>query len=452
MNSKKNIGLCHFRVGETDGVSLEMDKWKVVLEKLGHQVTYIAGSKGSLNNVEIIQELHYNNANNKIIVDNAYVKFRSFANEKAFKIAIENDAKAIEDKLLKIIKKNAIAVLIVNNIFSLGWNLSAGIGFFNAIKKASVKCICHHHDFYWERERYSEPTFSFISEYLKEYFPPRHAKIEHVVINSIARNELFKRKNIESKVVPNVFDFDNVWQVDDFNFNFRASFGIKEKDLIILQATRIVKRKGIELALDFVSELNSNRHKLFGKKLYNNRLFDEDSKIVFLMVGLNEDNTYFEKIIEYAHEKNVEIKWVNKNIGHDRSQTDNVKTYSLWDAYAHCDMVTYTSLLEGWGNQLIEALVAKKIIVGFQYPVFVKDIRPLDFNIIDLGNKHTIKNSGLVEVSKSIISNAVDEAYKLILNEQEYKKNVSENYAIGKQNLSLGTLEVLLKSIIENEG
>lgn len=450
MDRKKNIALCHFRVGETDGVSLEMDKWKIILEKLGHQVTYIAGSKGSLNNVEIIQELHYSNANNNTIVDNAYVKFHSFANEQAFKIAIENDAGSIENKLLKIIKKNGIDVLIVNNIFSLGWNLSAGIGFFNAIKKTSVKCICHHHDFYWEREKYSEPTFSFISDYLKEYFPPKHAKIEHVVINSIAKNELLKRKNIESKVVPNVFDFDDVWKVDDFNFDFRASFGIKEKDLIILQATRIVKRKGIELALDFVSELNRNRHQLFGKKLYNDRRFDEDSKIVFLMVGLNEDAAYFEKIMEYAHEKNVEIKWVNKNIGHDRSQTDNVKTYSLWDAYAHCDMVTYTSLLEGWGNQFIEALVAKKIIVGFQYPVYEKDIYPLNFNIIDLGNKHTIKNNGLAEVSKSIISNAVDKTFKLILNEQEYKKNVSENYVIGKQNLSLGTLEVLLKSIIEN--
>lgn len=29
------IALAHFRVGETDGVSLEMDKWKMQLEKWG---------------------------------------------------------------------------------------------------------------------------------------------------------------------------------------------------------------------------------------------------------------------------------------------------------------------------------------------------------------------------------------------------------------------------------
>ena len=33
-----NIAMIHYRVGETDGVSLEMDKWKKVLEKNGHRV------------------------------------------------------------------------------------------------------------------------------------------------------------------------------------------------------------------------------------------------------------------------------------------------------------------------------------------------------------------------------------------------------------------------------
>ncbi len=451
MNKKQNIALCHFRIGETDGVSLEMDKWKIILEKLGHHVVYIAGSKGSLNNVEIIPELHYNNPTNNKIVENSYTKFHSFLNESTFKKAIENEAKSIKNKLIALIEKNAIDILIVNNIFSLGWNLSAGIGFFNAIQKTLVKCICHHHDFYWEREKYKNPTFSFIDNYLKEYFPPKHQRIKHIVINSIAKNELLKRKKIESKVVPNVFDFENVWKVDDFNFDFRASFGIKKNDLVLLQATRIVQRKGIELALDFVSELNANKHKLIGKRLYNNQLFDKNSKIVFLKVGLNEDDDYFNKIMDYAHKKQVEIKWVNEYIDHERSYKNNKKTYSLWDAYTHCDIVTYTSLLEGWGNQFIEALVAKKIIVSYQYPVFEKDILPLKFNTIDLGNTHTIKNDGLAEVSQALITERVNQTLELILHKEQYNQTVSENYFIGKQNLSLSTLEVLLASIINNE-
>jgi len=47
------IGLMHFRVGETDGVSLEMFKWKVVLERMGHTVFLIAGETGKLGFLKI---------------------------------------------------------------------------------------------------------------------------------------------------------------------------------------------------------------------------------------------------------------------------------------------------------------------------------------------------------------------------------------------------------------
>ncbi|MCF6181362.1 glycosyltransferase family 4 protein [Lutibacter sp.] len=445
------IALCHFRVGETDGVSLEMDKWKAVLEKMGYQTHYIAGSEGLLSDVHIIEELHYNNAINNMHVENAYVKFHSFPDEWSFKESIGKYAKSVEKKLIAIINKNNIDVLIVNNIFSLGWNLAAGIGFYNAIKKTSVKCICHHHDFYWEREKYSNPTCSFVQDYLDEYFPPIHPRIKHVVINSIAKNKLKRRKNIESTIVPNVFNFDNDWKIDNYNEDFRASFGIKNNDLIILQATRIVKRKGIELAIDFVSELTTNKHQLIGKKLYNNKIFDEKSSIIFLWTGLNEDESYFNQIVKYAKKKNVTLKIVSNYIDHERSFMNNVKKYSLWDAYANCDMVTYTSLLEGWGNQFIEALVAKKIIISYQYPVFEKDILPLNFNTIDLGNMHTLKEDGLAAVLPKIIENASNKTIDILLSKAKYSLAVNKNYNIGRQNLSLETLETKLKSILENE-
>jgi len=445
---KLTIALCHFRVGETDGVSLEMDKWKTILEKLGHRTVYIAGSKCSLSNVEIIEELHYNDSNNNKVVENAYVAFNDFENEADFKKFIEKDANAIEEKLIAIIKKNKLDFIIVNNMFSLGWNLSAGIGVFNAIKNTSVKCLCHHHDFHWEREKYSNPTVSFVTDYLNNYFPPVHDRISHVVINNIAKEELFKRRNIQNTVVPNVFTFENDWVIDDYNADFRDTFQIKQNDIIVLQATRIVKRKGIELALDVVSELSKNKHKLIGQELYNNQVFDANSDVVFLMVGLNEDDPYFNKIMDYANKKKVNIKWVNNRIDHDRETRNNKKIYSLWDAYANCDIVTYTSLLEGWGNQFIEALVAKKIIISYQYPVFVQDILPLKFNTIDLGSTYKEKKDGLAEVPQTIIEKASNSTINLLLNRTAYKKAVDENYIKGKQNLSLDALEELLKRIV----
>lgn len=34
----RTIGILHYQVGGTDGVSLEIDKWKQVLEEMGHTV------------------------------------------------------------------------------------------------------------------------------------------------------------------------------------------------------------------------------------------------------------------------------------------------------------------------------------------------------------------------------------------------------------------------------
>ena len=169
------------------------------------------------------------------------------------------------------------------------------------------------------------------------------------------------------------------------------------------------------------------------------------------MVGLNEDSPYYNKLLNYANEKNVTVVLANDKVNHARSFENNLKKYSLWDAYTQCDIVTYTSLLEGWGNQFIEALVAKKIIVNYQYPVYEKDILPLNFKTIDLGNKHSIKNNGLTLVDENITSNAVNEALALILNEKAYSQNVTSNFTIGKKNLSLSALETLLKLIVENE-
>ena len=38
-----HIGYITFRIAGTDGVSLEAERWKIILERMGHRVTMIAG-------------------------------------------------------------------------------------------------------------------------------------------------------------------------------------------------------------------------------------------------------------------------------------------------------------------------------------------------------------------------------------------------------------------------
>ena len=53
---KRNIAMVHFQVGEMDGVSLEMEKWKLTFEQMGHTVTFVAGHLGTAEG-ELIEEI-----------------------------------------------------------------------------------------------------------------------------------------------------------------------------------------------------------------------------------------------------------------------------------------------------------------------------------------------------------------------------------------------------------
>jgi len=94
-------------------------------------------------------------------------------------------------------------------------------------------------------------------------FPPRLSGIQHVVINSMAREELAYRRGIPATIIPNVLDFDNPQPVNHSGYKkFLASFGLKPGHKTILQPTRIIRRKGIEHTIDLVENLKDPHYKL----------------------------------------------------------------------------------------------------------------------------------------------------------------------------------------------
>ena len=102
--------------------------------------------------------------------------------------------------------------------------------------------------------------------------------MSHVVINSNAQRDLFKKRRLNSQVVPNVFNFDApLWEKDEYNNDLRQDFGLDENDIIFLQATRVTNRKAIELAIATVAELNKQKESLIGKTLYDGRIITENT-------------------------------------------------------------------------------------------------------------------------------------------------------------------------------
>ncbi len=444
-----NILLAHFRVGETDGVSLEMDKWKWALESLGHKVFYLAGSAGSTN-ADLVPELHYLEPFNDKIIHNAYVSRDDYASESVLLDAIEHRANDIAAGIIKVIDQRDIDIIVPNNMLSLGYHLPAALGIMKAVEATQTCVICHHHDFHWERVKYSNPTSPGIQQLLNTLFPPKHPLVEHCVINRIAQTELKKRRDTDSTVVPNVFDFQGSdWKVDEYNQDLRARFGVGTNDILFLQATRIVARKGIELAIDLIDAMSKQRERLVGKTLYNGETFTTDSRLILMFAGMCEEDSYLDLLTDKAKACNVELLFINDWVGHSRGEKEGQKVYSLWDVYSHADIITYPSLLEGWGNQFLEGLVAKVPMVVYRYPVFDLDIADYQFNIIDLGNDHQVDESGLAVIAPETLNGAVNSTLEYLFDADLRSSHMQQNYDIGEKHLSYSALKAMLSDIFQ---
>jgi len=446
-----DIALCHYRIGETDGVSLEMDKWKKVLENMGHKVYFIAGSTGTSDGY-VIPAMNYRFEEDLKKKRKEYLKLEDYQDEDELIRAIKKLTLKIEEGLKKILIENKIDLIVPNNILSIGRSIPTAMAFTKVIKELGIRCIGHHHDFYWERKNFSQPTCNFVRKVLEEYYPPKDDLISHVVINSIVQKELKVRRNLDSVVIPNVFDFDDkLWDADNYNKDFREKLGIKDNDILMLQATRVTNRKAIELAIDVVGEMQKeeNRKILEEVKLYNGQSFKEDSRFVLVLAGMIETaDDYVERLKTKAKVSNVELLFVNNLVEHSRCTKNNNKIYSLWDTYVFADIITYPSIQEGWGNQFLEGLFAKKPMLVFEYDVYKEDIKEKGFEVISLGDKYELDEYGLAKVDKKVIRHTAGECIKLLIDKDYREKMVEKNFQLGREFLSHKSLKEKLKLII----
>jgi len=250
-------------------------------------------------------------------------------------------------------------------------------------------------------------------------FPPNLPNIEHVVINSAAQEELALRTGISSIVIPNVLDFENPpaitrQETDDF----RKEIGLTTDDILILQPTRVVRRKGIEHAIELVEKLGDPRCKL----VISHEAGDEGSE-------------YADWLKEHARESGVDLRLLNLRISDPMNPDVNRKDlYTLWEVYPHSDFITYPSLYEGFGNALLEAIYFKKPILINRYSTFIRDIEPKGFKFV---------------VMDRFLTSKIVQRVKDILESPERKKGMVDlNYNIACRHYSFTELRKYLSSLM----
>jgi glycosyltransferase involved in cell wall biosynthesis len=449
----RTIGIFHYKVGGTDGVSLEIDKWKRVLEEMGHIVHLCAGDLGAAEGT-LIEELYHHRPDAERLNYNTFHELRDYPDDAAYREELLGLADVIERKVRRFVDDRGIDFLIPQNVWSVVMSPSVSIAMARVMQDLQLPTLAHYHDFYWERKGVAL-TCSTAMELADKYLPPRNPLVRHVVINTLAQQELLARKGIEAGVVPNVFDFDApAWQEDDYNHDFRARIGLREGDILVLQATRIVQRKGIELAIDFVKALGSpgRRARLQRRGLYNSRSFDDDGRVVLVLAGYSEDPTgrYLDLLRQKTEREGVDAIFIDDLVGGARGTRNGAKVYSLWDTYVFADLITYPSLWEGWGNQLLEALRARLPVVLFEYPVYRADIGDKGFRFVSLGSEtQGWDNLGLVQVAPTVVETAADQAVALLVDGDLREETVEHNFQLGRQYYSLQSLRRYLAQLME---
>jgi hypothetical protein len=456
-SKNKKVLISHYRVGMTDGVSLEIEKRVEILKKLGYESFLVSGPK-SKNSDYVIDELDFDESHMASLTESFFDP--NIKEELISPLLDELDivSEKIKENLVKIIEKEKPDYFFIHNIFSHGRHIAASKAFLEVIEEYKIPTLGMNHDFYFERPQYTNVTNPRLVKYLEKYLPPESHFIEHAVINTLSQKTLKQRRNIDAKVITDTFDFEQKpWKRDDYNKGLMDTFNsleIAEDDIVVLQATRIVERKSIEFTIQLIEYINENGllKNYAGKSLYNSKKINENSKIHLLIVGYAEnDGLAYLNELKSLSEGLPYIHFLSNIIQADRGFENGEKIYSLWDCYSYVDAVSYPSTFEGWGNQFIEAVFAKLPIICYEYPVFKTDIKPYGYNFISMGDKFE-KNENYKYLKSLDINKFCKTSNNLIecLFSDNTNKLLEENFNIGYENHSYNSLKKNLLEVLQS--
>lgn len=380
------------RFAGLDGVSLEAEKVGIALSDDGHTISWFAGELGpAFSPGRLVRTAHFEGEANLSIQAAAF----GAAGDTGLAERIDQAAKVLERSLERFIRDFSVDVLVVQNALAIPMQIPLALALVRLIETSEIPVVAHHHDFGWERERFSECA---VPEIVDRCFPPVAPTIAHVVINRDAQDALRNRRGVEALLLPNVMDFGRGPRHAGDGAAFRHRVGLETSDIVLLQPTRVIERKGIEHTIELAA-----------------RLDDPAVKVVVTHPG---DLTpeYWRHLNDLASDLAVDLRL---SAAGDDAQ-------SLADAYAAADLVCFPSLYEGFGNALLEAFFFRRPVFVNRYSIYARDIAPTGVRC--------------VEIDGVVTDAAVAEVKLLLADPASADEAVVRNYEIGLEHFSFAVV------------
>ena len=456
-----NVGVLHSLIGKNDGVSIVIDQTvKSMVTDMGVRlgnIHFLAAHTSPRFNARTDEVFwHKNNIHKNII------KYFSEEPPDWLDHEIHSHALHAQRTIAGFIEENEIDLLIAHNT-SHPYNFITAVGLGYYLEQLHQdgliwpKVLVWWHDSYFEREQFKNPN-PVIQKYLK-YLPG--TQIDGCVFINSRQTELgykyfqqygngFIDEFFEDRVavIPNTSDIPWDWQrqewethnyvhpdMDSYNKSLLWDLGIRdeleargftlEDTAFLLQHTRIVPRKKIELAIDLAFRLSAKFQDMGKRKC-----------VVLLISGHSGDEQTQYKELLYRHygkrhtenkSANVMMYFGEEIILSHRDIIVDTKYYSFSEVpgiMANYNAVgTYFSEVEGFGNNLLEMISYGLPVLINRYDIFARDIEKLGFDV------PCIKN---LELTDEI----VEQAYNLLTDHQKRNRMVRHNLQILQEKLN----------------
>jgi glycosyltransferase involved in cell wall biosynthesis len=474
--SRVKVGILHSLIGKNDGVSIVIDQTiKTMVKKMDiplGNIYFLAGHSPPRMNTVLDDVFWHRNEDNRYILEHYAKEAPEGFDKRIYEAAIY--AKEI---IAEFIEDNGLDVFIVHNsCHPSNFVFAVAVGMYFEERRAEgitlPRYLVWWHDSHFERKRF-ENANDVIKKYLK-YIPG--PDVDGIVfINSVQPE--FGRKYLEGLghdqieqyfdrktcVIPNTCDIPWNWKsmkergtplvppADQYNKTFYKDIGLldqleergfSEKDaVILLQHTRVVERKRIDVAIDFAIGIEKKYREDKAKKC-----------IVLLISGHSGDEhdsyrTWVEQYFENQCNMNPESKnnillvFGESHILPNREVLVNKKYYDFADIPAVVarsgGMGTYFSEVEGFGNNLLEMMSLGLPVILNRYSIYKSDLAPLDFDVAAVDDCE-------------LTQDAIDKGYQYLINPEVRAKAIEHNLDVLEKLLNHDVMANKLTPLIEN--
>jgi len=447
----------HFKLFGTDGVSLQSQELTKALRERGWRVHSCASDLPSDATGLRLDELSYQSDDAVRLRQSIFESGPADGPPKDQTVGTDllarvvDRARRIREQVEPYIDANDIRLLHVRNVMSLPYNLPATLAFYELARdRPDLAFIMQHHDFFWEgpNAKNFNTRHRDVAELIDRITCPDLPHATHVVINPIAAEALRARKGLSAVVVPDGFDFDRqVLAIDEEVFRSKLEILAGEKaavttrDLVVSMPARVAINKAIELAIQFTAGLEMKRVLLENSPTGlggRRRQFTASSRIVLLLPqgeDLDENRDYFDRLQAYARHLGINLAYGGNVVVPDRRyRPGDTGHYPFYSTYQSVDLVCYPPEHEGFGNQAIEAVWAKRPLAVLEYPVFKRFVRDHIPHYISLGEPAELGRleafGGLHVLREDILDRALNATVSVLMDHDLERQWVEENAAV----------------------